>query len=333
MHPAKTWHVSLTRLVPPVRGGRWLCAAILLVALTSLFGATGLLGTDLPETLSGSRAGALFFAVIVAYIVPVFHFISQRTAEAVASLQADLDLAPGDMRRLQARIYHKPQIWFAVVLGIGGSAALIHNLMLAANDPSLADAGGRLAWWAVVAGSSLVWIVMTLVVAALLDNAFLLNRLARRVRIHVLNPERLRPFGNVAVLSTLSLIGAQAAFPILMLGDDPNPVAFVPGLAATAVPMVILALLPVWPLHVRLRAERRRLLAHVNERIARSEPAGIDLAVDRLLPLLAWRRELLAATEWPVDGRSLGRLAFYLVIPPLTWIGAALVENLVETLL
>ena len=38
-------------------------------------------------------------------------------------------------------------------------------------------------------------------------------------------------------------------------------------------------------------------------------------------------------SDWPFDIGSLGRLAFYLIIPPLTWIGAALIENVVNALL
>ena len=35
----------------------------------------------------------------------------------------------------------------------------------------------------------------------------------------------------------------------------------------------------------------------------------------------------------PIDGTNLLRIAFYLLLPPLTWVGAALVENVVELFL
>ena len=49
-----------------------------------------------------------------------------------------------------------------------------------------------------------------------------------------------------------------------------------------------------------------------------------------LAPLLLYRREITAAPEWPFDTSVMGRLALYLVIPPLTWVGAALIEMLVD---
>jgi hypothetical protein len=50
----------------------------------------------------------------------------------------------------------------------------------------------------------------------------------------------------------------------------------------------------------------------------------------RLVPLLTLRREVHGITEWPVDVGLLARLGLYLVIVPLTWIGAALIENIVD---
>ena len=46
-----------------------------------------------------------------------------------------------------------------------------------------------------------------------------------------------------------------------------------------------------------------------------------------LEPLLTYRREVIDAPEWPFDTSVLGRLAIYLIIPPLTWIGAALIDH------
>jgi hypothetical protein len=100
------------------------------------------------------------------------------------------------------------------------------------------------------------------------------------------------------------------------------------------VPMFVLAVLPVWPLHVRLRAAKRELLADVNARLSLAPaPPGAIGDVVALAPLLSWRREVAALPDWPFDIGIVGRLAFYLVIPPLTWIGAALIQHVVETVL
>jgi len=327
MAPGQSWHVGLTRLVPSVRGGRWLLGILIFGLLWGFFVLAGVLG---PSSQAGTstRSAAWFFSVVIAYIIPVFHYISERTVQAIDRLAPDLAPAEGPVAAIRSRVYWKPRRWFVTVLAGGAGAALAHNTALAFRggfDRNLANG------LAIMTGSTLTWVVLTLVIFALIDNARLFNRLARRVRLNPLNPERLHPFALVAVLSTLALVGAQAAFPILIF-DATDAISFLPGLVATMVPMFVLAVLPVWPLHVRLRAAKRELLADVNARISLSPQGGIGDVV-ALAPLLTWRREVAALPDWPFDTGIVGRLVLYLIIPPLTWVGAALIQHVVETLI
>lgn len=43
-------------------------------------------------------------------------------------------------------------------------------------------------------------------------------------------------------------------------------------------------------------------------------------------------RLIRAISEWPFDTAVMTRLGFYLINPPMTWVGAAMLENLVENL-
>ena len=49
--------------------------------------------------------------------------------------------------------------------------------------------------------------------------------------------------------------------------------------------------------------------------------------------MLTYRHEVESTSEWPFDTSVMGRLGIYLVIPPLTWVGAALIEMLLDTVL
>jgi hypothetical protein len=44
-------------------------------------------------------------------------------------------------------------------------------------------------------------------------------------------------------------------------------------------------------------------------------------------------QEISQVSTWPFDLGNIARLALYLIIPPLTWAGAALIENVVDSLL
>jgi hypothetical protein len=340
MHSTALRHLTITRLVPPVAGGRWLCALGIFLALTGTFWVCGVFAPEGRNAQSGSYGAALFFSVVLAYTVPVLHFISSRTAEAIAALLPLLHATAVDVPTAQLRVWRKPKRWFVWVLGIGVVSGLAHNLLLLGSARELV--GGFLSHpeiAAVVLGTSLTWIIITLALAALLDNARLLAGLGRVVRIDLLQPQTLRPFGGVAVLSTLMVVGAMAAFPIMFVDRELSAMAYVPGLIAMGVPMLLLALLPVLPLHKRLSRVKAQAIAEVNRRISAAvNPDTSDGAVPAenevlatLAPLLTFRQELAQASEWPVDIGVVTRLGFYLIIPPLTWVGAALIEKLLDT--
>jgi hypothetical protein len=54
---------------------------------------------------------------------------------------------------------------------------------------------------------------------------------------------------------------------------------------------------------------------------------------ERFLLLSMYRRQIADVPEWPVSAGSASRVLFYVVIPPLAWVAAALVQNLVSNVL
>ena len=51
-----------------------------------------------------------------------------------------------------------------------------------------------------------------------------------------------------------------------------------------------------------------------------------------LLPALSWRRYLEDLSEWPFQMSTVARWTLYLLIPPFTWVGAALIEIAVSAI-
>lgn len=317
-------------------GSRWLVGFTLFALLLGAFWLCGTFAGDNRGVPGSSPGAALFFAVILAYILPIYAYISERTASALSQLAPHLDAADAQVTEWTRRIYHKPVGWLVTVLGIGMAGGIAHNLLLLESPGALLDrATASPAVAATVVGTQVVWLVVTLVVAALMDNAQLLAAAARRCRVDLLHVGRLRPFATVAVISTLALIGAQAAFPIMFVDETLSAAAYLPGLVATGLPMIMIAGLPVWPVHRRIAEAKHRALGQVEARIAElpeANPATPE-TLQALAPLLTYRRELLDVPEWPFDLGVVTRFALYLIIPPLTWVGAALIENLVDTLL
>ena len=48
---------------------------------------------------------------------------------------------------------------------------------------------------------------------------------------------------------------------------------------------------------------------------------------------IAWEGRIAAVREWPLDAGSVGRFAFYLLIPLGSWSGGALVERALSAFL
>lgn len=325
--------VWLLALVPPIKGGRWICGLLVFLVM---IGVPAMAGVFAPEASGeGSPGVALFFAVILAYIVPVVHFISERAQRALDDLAAPLALDAEHLAAEKHRVAYRSWRWTVGWSAAGAAAAVAHNALLYNSiGNSVLDFGNSLQLAGLIGGTA-VWLVMTAAVATLMDIALQFNRLARSVDVDILNASAMTPFGRVAVISTLAMIGAQAAFPIMWIDDQiSSAVAMVPGLIATAVPMVAMFALPAWPIHRRIARAKRDELQRISGWISTvrgSSTAPMELAeLERLAPLLSYRTEIQHVPEWPFNAGLLTRLGFYLIIPPLTWVGAALVEFFLE---
>ena len=181
------------------------------------------------------------------------------------------------------------------------------------------------------AGPLLVWMCVTCAIHMLVDNAMLFRRLVPHMQADPLDMGRFNPFGRMAVTSTLVVVGAQASFVILWLGDATDPWTTIPGIAATSGALAMLIILPIWPAHLAMReAKHRRLEVIQRELLPLVQDAELS---PQLTPLLLLRREVADASEWPFDLSIVARLSLYLVLVPLTWIGAALIEIAVDLFL
>ena len=67
-------------------------------------------------------------------------------------------------------------------------------------------------------------------------------------------------------------------------------------------------------------------MAELQARIDATPPDDI-LTVESLL---SHRDRVAQAPEWSTDTRGFSRAAFYLIVPPLAWVGAAIVEKGVD---
>ncbi|MCZ6459328.1 MAG: hypothetical protein O6766_08200 [Gammaproteobacteria bacterium] len=322
-------------MVLPGRWGRWLTSLLIFSGMFLLLGSAGVWTDILPDSARSSRSASFFFCVILAYIIPVFHFICERSQTALCALTPVLDLDVEQIALQERALIHKPRRWRLIVLSVGLLAGSAHNAVLWIANGDVPVSSNIGTWVVTVFATMAVWLVMTTVVFALVHNASLFARLSKRLKIDLLNTPALKPFATVAVISTLAMIGAQAAYPLMLMEGEISTITYLPGLVATAGPMLLMLFLPIWPVHRLLADQKRKTIDGLTQQIVNAPRMTDDqqAALAELNPLLAFRREIMQVPEWPFDIGLLARLLLYLILPPLTWVGAALIENLVDSVL
>ena len=116
-------------------------------------------------------------------------------------------------------------------------------------------------------------------------------------------------------------------------------IVFLPILLITAAIASATFLLPLRDLRRRVAAAKRAELARVEAAI-RGEPGALHGSrlearggAESLADLIAYRGLIDAVPEWPFDASALRRFGLYLLIPIASWVGGALVERLVSSIL
>jgi hypothetical protein len=324
--------IWLLRLVFNFRFGGWLSGALIFLVLFGLFKIF-----VVPGAIGGYTTA--FFCGVVAYIIPIYSHIVRRSLQAFDALQPLLEANPAQIGQWRRSLYHGSTT-SAVLATIGGLSGGVAHVAILALTPEgsfgnpLESSSSAMAAVATV----LIWLTMTTVISSVVTNARLFYQLGKdHLSINLLNTSELVPLAWVSVISTLALIGAQAMFGLLMLDPSTGLETLLPGFIAITIPMLPLGLLPIWSIHKRLQQAKAKELHAINMELARVSENTIPLQAQEKLAelnqLLAYRREIASVHAWPFDLGAASKLGLYLIIPPLTWVGAALIENLVENLL
>jgi hypothetical protein len=286
------------------------------------------------------RTPALFFSLVIAYIVPVFSYITEKAEESLRELRPLLDMDEAKYQRTYSSLSSAPPWQIALQLLLGISAGMIHWVSLEGSITNgLAALAGSRIGMVSATGTLLTWMIMTSIIFMLIRQARIFAGLGKRhVHANPLDVRSLTPFARVSISASLSTIGALALFPLIGLEGGIDLQEILPGTIAMIVPLIAIFLLPVWPLHRRLAATKQENLLLLDRKIAESLDEGGFINVNAEHPaqlnlLLTYRRELERSRTWPFDMGNFSRFALYLIIPPLTWVAAALIENLVDSVL
>ncbi len=322
------WTLTRTRGTPGL-----LAAAGAFVGLTVLYVSAGTFSTtDRPGWGWAAReliGMSLMLIGVTTYLTAAWTITQRRSAELVEELRpqltdpADADTALDTIASAWGRTW-----WLGTLLGLGLSL-FNTNPLWATQAPypfiALSISLGQIFLWTVIGN-----VLCVRVIAA---NVF--AHLGEKLPVDVLRLGRLRPLARNGVLDAAIVMGALLFAPLQSLDFEFRPGNY---RFALLVATPSLAFYLIWPLrlvHRRIRADRDARLARVEEQLDAigDRAAESSEGTVRLEQLLAHRDRLADARTWPLDLRLLTRVLVYVIIPPIAWALAALVERAIDTLL
>ena len=313
-------------LVLPGRFGPLISGLLTLITLTAL--QFLLLGE-----IFWISAGA-FFAVTLSYLPAVYAYILGITRNAVLELRPNLQVTDEDIADITRRM-QRPGVKFQIGWLVSDiTLALLHIKLMGfipINADGELDFSGNLVK-VTIAGTLLTWCMMTTVISSLIQNGYLIDDLTNHFKqIDIFRKQPWQPLARVAIASSLALIGSNAIFPLLFIDSGTQSASkIIPGMALSIPAVAAMVMVPLATTRRKIAAQKEARLLSIDQAIAKLPDPKNHAEMQSLNTLLDQRNHLQRVSSWPLNLGNIGRLLFYMFIPPLTWVGAALIERLVD---
>lgn len=308
-------------------------ACLLLVGLAAFFTLTG---SYLPEALPAYARSpqmftgmALMLTLLPPYLLLAAHLAQRRSLAAVRALRAEL----GD-RRVPAAVDREIagglRRSYRLALPVGLVLGLFNT------NPTAAFRGEEpLLEGAISVGQLLLWTSVGLLGGVRFVSARVFRRLGAAAPGTLFQPAADRWLARPGLDDVAIVAGALLFTPLQSLDAQFRWYNYSFGLGVALPSMAFFLLWPLLPRVRARRAERGRRLALLDRAVAEIEPRAAREDADPwpLEALLAHRDRLARVSPWPVGGAGMVRAFAYLLLAPLGWVAAAVVEWLVERLL
>jgi hypothetical protein len=305
------------------------CTAVLACSAL-LYIPTGLLGADPASLGIGSRLQLigllLLFVLLPMWMLSCF-LVTQRHS---LSLARQVEQAGPVAEHISAEIIRLPRR--QILLGLGGG--LVYALAL--NVPVQQFGAVARGEWPVIGfflGQIALWICVGFLLAIRLHVANLFHRLGATVEFSIFEQSRLEAFARVGMLDVAIIVGGMALATVQSLDAHFRLENYLSAFLVAVPAAAALLMRPMWSLHRRLAERKAALLEDINALIAAAPEDGRVDSLQRLEPLLQSRDRVKALHTWPLDLAIWSRLFLYVLIPPIAWVGSAVVEAVVGRML
>ncbi len=271
--------------------------------------------------------------------IPAFLLAALRHGNRQMSVTLDQLVASGSLpRELATRVGEGAGSlrWVQnVAATVAGLVAGAFNVpwVLVANDLGSRNPTMYMAL-SIALGNLVVWMVVVHVVMRRVLASNALRQLGREhVDVDLFRLDALLPFGRTGTHGVLMVAIAVSLASFQSIDAELRWINYSSAFAAGIPAGLALLLIPMMGIRQNVRHAKRCALEGLDEAIAQAN-RDLDPEPLRYLGDLLQRRETIAhAREWPLDTTALSRVAIYLIIPPIAWVGGAVAEILIQAVI
>lgn len=182
-------------------------------------------------------------------------------------------------------------------------------------------------------GQLFMWLIVGVTIFFVFHDDWLFYHYGSSVRVNIYDLDRLNGFGRAVLSQFLMVVGALALTTLQSLDREFRWYSYAYGLYVGIPSAVIFVLLPTWTIRKNIHKEKAKALDSINTEIQLTSTELDNDSLVRLNGLIARRDQVQHTRTWPMDISIFSRFLFYIFIPPLAWLGAALMEVMLDSFL
>ena len=303
------------------RRGVYVWLALASLALLAVYASMWAFGSGVNKTMLSDLQAygtAAMFAIHPVYFLGAMVFQATR-AQALTETFASTPRIDA----FRERIFRMP-VWTPAVIVLGALLGAQQNIRLIQYMTSKGEYG--MADVVFVVGNIMVWAAVGLLLTWRIRLSLALSQVGNAVQIDLLDFSNIIPIRKLATTDVLIVMGALSFMALQSLDAQFRLSNYVWGMLAGVPSALILFLTPLWGLRrniTRQKAARLEVLGEELREVPRDDTQRLELVsahIDRVRQI----------PSWPIDVRLVTRIISYIIIPPLAWVGAAIVEGYVQ---
>ncbi|MEM7019918.1 MAG: hypothetical protein AAF512_21590 [Pseudomonadota bacterium] len=303
-------------------------SSIFCLALLMLFWGCGAFSSTLAEPWGESArlqvlGLVLFYSIIAPYMLGFMIYSIRLSEKTLDSLREHLDYDDEQHAQWRNSFSQHPQ-GLLILFGFVGALIALPVSGTALFHLNLLNIG-------IVLGNVIVWVLALQATFILTRNMYVFTIVARaHLKVNLWRLEALSPFVHIGIQSILLEISALALLPLQAVDLQFRLHNYLPGLLLGVPIAITLLILPIWGMHRRIVETKQAELERVQGMLEEKQGAGAPAyeAMVEINVLADYKARLKALPAWPVELPDVYRLGFYIIIPPVSWTGSALMQRL-----